>query len=105
MKLVSFAIETWLGPMRRIGALIDGEQDGCIADFTSAYTNYLKREPMRRRRTSWRKRHDRIAQAAGGLAHLATQRGNRLWITIFPRYPGAIFSNSQRKARSFHPLF
>lgn len=44
MKLVSFAIETWLGPMRRIGALIDGEQDGCIADFTSAYTNYLKRE-------------------------------------------------------------
>ena len=44
MKLVSFAIETWLGPMRRIGALIDGEQDGCIADFMSAYTNYLKRE-------------------------------------------------------------
>jgi hypothetical protein len=41
MKLVSFAIETWLGPMRRIGALIDGEQDGCIADFTSAYTNYF----------------------------------------------------------------
>ena len=44
MKLVSFAIETWLGPMRRIGALIDGEQDGCIADLPSAYTNYLKRE-------------------------------------------------------------
>src|SRR5580765_6473627 len=44
MKLVSIAIETWLGPLRRIGALIDGEQDGCIADFTSAYTNYLKRE-------------------------------------------------------------
>jgi hypothetical protein len=44
MKFVSFAIETWLGPMRRIGALIDGEQDGCIADFMSAYTNYLKRE-------------------------------------------------------------
>jgi hypothetical protein len=45
MKFVSFAIETWLGPMRRIGALIDGEQDSCIADFTSAYTNYWKREP------------------------------------------------------------
>ena len=44
MKLVSFAIETWLGPMRRIGALIDGEQDGRIADLTSAYTNYLKWE-------------------------------------------------------------
>jgi hypothetical protein len=45
MKLVSFAIETWLGPMRRIGALIDGEQDGRIADLTSAHTNYLTREP------------------------------------------------------------
>jgi len=44
MKLVIFAIETWLGPMRRIGALIDGEQDGRIADLTSAYTNYLKWE-------------------------------------------------------------
>jgi hypothetical protein len=44
MKLVSFAIETWLAPMRCIGALIDGEQDGLIADLTSAYTNYLKWE-------------------------------------------------------------
>jgi len=41
MKLVSFAIETWLAPMRRIGALIDGEQDGRIADLTSAHTNYF----------------------------------------------------------------
>jgi len=30
--------------MRRIGVLIDGQQDGLIADLTSAYTNYLKRE-------------------------------------------------------------
>ena len=30
--------------MRRIGVLIDGQQDGRIADLTSAYTNYLKRE-------------------------------------------------------------
>jgi hypothetical protein len=44
MKLVSFAIETWLGPMRRIGVLIDGQQNGRIADLPSAYTNYLKRE-------------------------------------------------------------
>jgi hypothetical protein len=45
MKLVSFAIETWLAPMRRIGALINGEQDGRIADLTFAHTNYLTREP------------------------------------------------------------
>ena len=30
--------------MRRIGVLIDGQQDGRIADLPSAYTNYLKRE-------------------------------------------------------------
>ena len=30
--------------MRRIGVLIDGQQDGRIADRTSAYTNYLKWE-------------------------------------------------------------
>ena len=44
MKLVSFEIDTWLGPVRRIGVLIDGQQDGRIADLTSAYVNYLKRE-------------------------------------------------------------
>ncbi len=30
--------------MRRIGALIYGQQDGRIADLTSSYINYLKRE-------------------------------------------------------------
>lgn len=30
--------------MRRSGVLIDGQQDGRIADLPSAYTNYLKRE-------------------------------------------------------------
>jgi len=30
--------------MRRRGVLIDGQQDGRIANLPSAYTNYLKRE-------------------------------------------------------------
>jgi hypothetical protein len=67
MKLVSFAIETWLGPMRRIGALIDGEQDGCIADFTSAYTNYFAAgnrcaDTGRAGATAHTSGHDRLAQ-------------------------------------------
>jgi hypothetical protein len=67
MKLVSFAIETWLGPMRRIGALIDGEQDGCIGDFTSAYTNYFAAgnrcaDTGRAGATAHTSGHDRLAQ-------------------------------------------
>ena len=44
MKLVTFEIATPLGPQRRLGALIDGDQDGRIADLTLAYAAYLRAE-------------------------------------------------------------
>lgn len=42
MKLVTFQIATPLGPQRRLGALVDGDQDGRIVDLTLAYTLYLQ---------------------------------------------------------------
>lgn len=42
MKLVTFEVPTPLGPQRRLGALLDGDQDGRIADLTLAYTLYLR---------------------------------------------------------------
>src|SRR5580693_8850939 len=42
MKLVTFQIATPLGPQRRLGALLDGNQDGRIVDLTLAYTLYLQ---------------------------------------------------------------
>jgi 2-keto-4-pentenoate hydratase/2-oxohepta-3-ene-1,7-dioic acid hydratase in catechol pathway len=44
MKLVTFEIATQLGPQRRLGVLVDGDQDGRIADLTLAYASYLREE-------------------------------------------------------------
>jgi 2-keto-4-pentenoate hydratase/2-oxohepta-3-ene-1,7-dioic acid hydratase in catechol pathway len=44
MKLVTFEVQTPLGPQRRLGALIDGHQEGRIADLTLAYATYLQSE-------------------------------------------------------------
>lgn len=42
MKLVTFEVATPLGPQRRLGALIDGDPDGRIADLTLSYVAYLR---------------------------------------------------------------
>ena len=44
MKLVTFAVATPLGSVNRLGCLIDGQQDGRIADLTSSYAAYLASE-------------------------------------------------------------
>ena len=44
MKLVTFAVSTPLGPVNRLGALLDGQQDGRIVDLTAAYASYLAAE-------------------------------------------------------------
>src|SRR5438552_17011339 len=44
MKLVTFEVRTPLGPQRRLGALLDGHQDGRIVDLTSAYEAFLRAE-------------------------------------------------------------
>ncbi|HLY67259.1 MAG TPA: fumarylacetoacetate hydrolase family protein, partial [Chloroflexota bacterium] len=44
MKLVTFEVRTPLGRQRRLGALLDGHQDGRIADVTLAYAAYLREE-------------------------------------------------------------
>lgn len=44
MKLVTFETETPVGRLRRLGALIDGDQDGRIADLTAAYATWLAAE-------------------------------------------------------------
>lgn len=44
MKLVTFRTETSVGPVDRLGALLDGHQDGRIVDLTTAYTEHLALE-------------------------------------------------------------
>jgi 2-keto-4-pentenoate hydratase/2-oxohepta-3-ene-1,7-dioic acid hydratase in catechol pathway len=41
MKLVTFAVSTPTGRVSRLGALLDGQQDGRIVDLTAAYASYL----------------------------------------------------------------
>lgn len=44
MKLVTFRVNTPVGPVNRLGALIDGHQDGRVVDLTAAYADHLARE-------------------------------------------------------------
>jgi 2-keto-4-pentenoate hydratase/2-oxohepta-3-ene-1,7-dioic acid hydratase in catechol pathway len=44
VKVVSFEVSTALGKVTRIGALLDGHQDGRVVDLNSAYLNYLQCE-------------------------------------------------------------
>jgi 2-keto-4-pentenoate hydratase/2-oxohepta-3-ene-1,7-dioic acid hydratase in catechol pathway len=44
MKLVTFSVLTPIGRFNRLGALLDGGQDGRIADLTTAYAVYLGEE-------------------------------------------------------------
>ena len=41
MKLVTFEVATPVGPARRLGALIDGDENGRICDLTESYAAYL----------------------------------------------------------------
>src|SRR5579884_3608714 len=44
MKLVTFTVETPIGRVDRLGALLDGDQNGRIVDLTAAYEAYLRAE-------------------------------------------------------------
>ncbi len=44
MKLVTFAVSTPVGSIDRLGALIDGHQDGRVVDLTASYAAYLAAE-------------------------------------------------------------
>lgn len=44
MRIVSFEIPTPVGRQQRLGALLDGDETGRIADLTAAFTDYLVRE-------------------------------------------------------------
>src|SRR5207248_1038579 len=44
MKLVTFAVSTPVGRMTRLGALVDGHEQGRVADLTAAYAAYLAAE-------------------------------------------------------------
>lgn len=44
MKIASFEISTDVGRARRLGILIDGNENGRVADMTSCYAAYLARE-------------------------------------------------------------
>src|SRR4051812_40865648 len=44
MKLVTFAVDTPTGRAERLGALLDGRQDGRIVDLTAAYATHLAQE-------------------------------------------------------------
>ncbi|MEA2639313.1 MAG: hypothetical protein QOF51_707 [Chloroflexota bacterium] len=44
MKLVTFSVNTPVGEMRRLGALLDGTFEGPIVDLTAAYATFLATE-------------------------------------------------------------
>jgi 2-keto-4-pentenoate hydratase/2-oxohepta-3-ene-1,7-dioic acid hydratase in catechol pathway len=44
MKLVTFAVASPTGPVRRLGALLDGDERGRIVDLTAAYASFLAAE-------------------------------------------------------------
>ena len=44
MKLVTFAVSTPVGRLTRLGALVDGHEQGRIVDLTTAYAAYLAAE-------------------------------------------------------------
>jgi 2-keto-4-pentenoate hydratase/2-oxohepta-3-ene-1,7-dioic acid hydratase in catechol pathway len=44
VKLVTFAVSTAVGALQRLGALVDGHQDGRVVDLTAAYAAYLAAE-------------------------------------------------------------
>src|SRR3954462_2971141 len=44
MKLVTFVVGTPIGRQTRLGALLDGHEDGRVVDLTAAYGAYLAAE-------------------------------------------------------------
>ena len=69
MKLVTFRVETSIGPFDRLGALLDDHQDGRIVDLTTAYTEYLAletNESAPEARASLRTPPDMIGWLKGG---------------------------------------
>ncbi len=44
MKLVAFRVATPIGYANRLGALLDGHQDGRVVDLSTAYGEYLTHE-------------------------------------------------------------
>jgi 2-keto-4-pentenoate hydratase/2-oxohepta-3-ene-1,7-dioic acid hydratase in catechol pathway len=95
MKLVSFAIESGIGGIRRLGVLIDGRQDGRIIDLTAAYAAYLSTtdEPTPEGLAALRTPPDMIGWLRGGAksreaAEHATQfAARRLATEPTPRGP------------------
>jgi 2-keto-4-pentenoate hydratase/2-oxohepta-3-ene-1,7-dioic acid hydratase in catechol pathway len=69
MKLVTFQLQTQIGQFNRIGALIDGDENGRIADLTSSYLAYLVQEtggPMAHEIAQLRMPPDMIGWLKGG---------------------------------------
>ena len=74
MKLVSFAVNTLIGRMNRLGVLIDQQEPDRIADLTSIYAAYLTHEtdePMPNELATLRTPPDMISWLRGG--HQARQ--------------------------------
>ncbi len=44
MKLVTFEVSSQFGRVRRLGALLDGDETGRVVDLNFAFANYLERE-------------------------------------------------------------
>ena len=68
MKLVTFEVATSVGAMTRLGALLDGQQDGRIVDLTVAYAAYLAAdtdEPTPRKLAALRTPPDLIGWLTG----------------------------------------
>ena len=68
MKIVSFAIDSAIGPIRRLGLLIDGHQNGRILDLTASYAAYLATtdEPTPNELAALRTPPDMIGWLRGG---------------------------------------
>jgi len=68
LKLVTFAIHTQTGWQNRVGILLDGHQDGRVADLTNSYIAYLAKEtdePMPRELAALRTPPDMLGWLRG----------------------------------------
>jgi 2-keto-4-pentenoate hydratase/2-oxohepta-3-ene-1,7-dioic acid hydratase in catechol pathway len=104
MKLVTFRVDTPVGAVDRLGALLDDDQDGRIVDLTTAYEAYLRAEtdePMPRELAALRTPPDMIGWLRG--AHKAREAADAALGYVRDRLAGEPDPRGAAGARLVYP--
>ena len=91
MKIVSFEVRTPVGPVRRLGALLDADQSGRIVDLTAAYAAHLGhegKEPTPRDYAALRAPPDMIGWLRAGAFGLEAARAALAYAAAHPAATG-----------------